>query len=70
MQLFGDQADRLLASNLVEVVISHESELPKRTLREVDFRSLFNAGVVGIRRGKPPRFRNRAVKSINKQPNS
>ncbi|MGO2088166.1 MAG: SLC13 family permease [Oceanisphaera sp.] len=52
LQLFGDQADRLLASNLVEVVISHESELPKRTLREVDFRSLFNAGVVGIRRGK------------------
>lgn len=52
LQLFGTQADRLLASNLVEVVISHESELPKRTLREVDFRTLFNAGVVGIRRGK------------------
>lgn len=52
LQLFGTQVDRLLASNLVEVVISHESELPKRTLREVDFRTLFNAGVVGIRRGK------------------
>ncbi|MGO4999561.1 SLC13 family permease [Oceanisphaera sp. W20_SRM_FM3] len=52
LQLFGTQVDRLLASNLVEVVISHESELPNRTLREVDFRTLFNAGVVGIRRGK------------------
>lgn len=52
LQLFGTQADRLLTSNLVEVVIANESELAKRTLREVDFRTLFNAGVVGIRRGK------------------
>ena len=52
LQLFGTQADRLLSSNLVEVIIANESELAKRTLREVDFRNLFNAGVVGIRRGK------------------
>lgn len=52
LQLFGNGVDRLLASNLVEVVIGHESELANRTLREVDFRTLFNAGVVGIRRGR------------------
>ena len=52
LQLFGDKADDLLASNLVEVVISNESELAKRTLQEVDFRTMFNAGVVGIRRGE------------------
>lgn len=52
LQLFGDKADDLLASNLVEVVISNESELAKRTLQEVDFRTMFNAGVVGIRRGQ------------------
>lgn len=50
--LFGHQADDLLATNLVEVVISHESELPGKTLQEVDFRSMFSAGVVGIRRGQ------------------
>lgn len=52
LQLFGDKADDLLASNLMEVVISNESELAKRTLQEVDFRTMFNAGVVGIRRGQ------------------
>ncbi|SFU65060.1 SLC13 family permease [Halomonas korlensis] len=51
LKLFGHQADALLATNLVEVVISHESELAGQTLQEVDFRSMFNAGVVGIRRG-------------------
>ncbi|CAM3377559.1 SLC13 family permease [Halomonas lysinitropha] len=51
LTLFGHQADDLLATNLVEVVISHESDLAGSTLQEVDFRSMFNAGVVGIRRG-------------------
>ncbi|WP_410474909.1 SLC13 family permease [Guyparkeria sp. TX1] len=51
LQLFGHRADDLLATNLVEVVISNQSELANRTLQEVDFRSMFNAGVVGIRRG-------------------
>lgn len=51
LKLFGHQADSLLATNLAEVVVSHESELAGRTLQEVDFRSMFNAGVVGIRRG-------------------
>jgi len=52
LTLFGYQADDLLATNLVEVVISHESELPGKTLQDVDFRSMFSAGVVGIRRGE------------------
>ena len=51
LQVFGTRADDLLRSNLVEVVISSDSELANRTLREVDFRTMFDAGVVGIRRG-------------------
>ena len=51
LQVFGHHADALLDSNLVEVVISSQSELAHRTLREVDFRTMFDAGVVGIRRG-------------------
>lgn len=52
LQLFGTRANNLLADNLVEVVIANQSELASRTLREVDFRTMFNAGVVGIRRGE------------------
>lgn len=52
LKLFGNHANDLLATNLVEVVISHESELAGKTLQNVDFRSMFNAGVVGIRRGE------------------
>jgi di/tricarboxylate transporter len=51
LKLFGHHANDLLATNLVEAVISHESELAGQTLQDVDFRSMFNAGVVGIRRG-------------------
>ncbi|MBZ9569276.1 SLC13 family permease [Modicisalibacter tunisiensis] len=51
LRLFGRPAGDLLATNLVEVVISHESDLAGRTLQAVDFRSMFDAGVVGIRRG-------------------
>lgn len=52
LRLFGHQASELLATNLVEVVVSHQSELPGKTLQELDFRSMFSAGVVGIRRGE------------------
>lgn len=53
LQLFGGaQAHELLTSNLMEVVLTHQSELVHKTLREVDFRNLFDAGVVGIRRGE------------------
>lgn len=51
LQVFGTHASSLLESNLVEVVVSSESELSNRTLREVDFRTMFDAGVVAIRRG-------------------
>lgn len=50
--LMGENAHDLLSSNLVEVVISNGSELTNRTLKAVDFRALFNAGVIGIRRGE------------------
>lgn len=53
LQVFGaDHARELLASNLMEVVLTQQSELVNKTLREVDFRNLFDAGVVGIRRGE------------------
>jgi len=52
LQVFGNGADVLLRSNLVEVVVTGESELINRTLRQVDFRTMFDAGVVGIRRGE------------------
>jgi di/tricarboxylate transporter len=51
LRLFGNAANDLLATNLVEVVVSHESELVGKTMQSVDFRSMFDAGVVGIRRG-------------------
>ena len=54
LELFGTQADALLRSNLVEAVIASGSELANRTLKEVDFRTMFDAGVVAIRRGDRP----------------
>jgi len=54
LELFGNQVDALLRSNLVEAVIASGSELANRTLREVDFRTMFDAGVVAIRRGDRP----------------
>jgi di/tricarboxylate transporter len=51
LQVFGHHADALLNSNLVEVVISSQSELANKTLKGVDFRTMFDAAVVGIRRG-------------------
>ncbi|PXF31821.1 carboxylate transporter [Pokkaliibacter plantistimulans] len=52
LQVFGNHANELLKSNLAEVIISNDSELSGRTLQEVDFRTMFSAGVVGIRRGE------------------
>jgi di/tricarboxylate transporter len=52
LEVFGRSSDGLLRSNLVEVVLSSHSDLPGKTLREVDFRTMFNAGVVAIRRGE------------------
>jgi len=42
----------VLQSNLVEVVVVADSMLVDRTIREVNFRALFDAAVVGIRRGE------------------
>lgn len=52
LKLFENAANDLLATNLVEVVVSYESELIGKTLQVVDFRTMFDAGVVGIRRGE------------------
>lgn len=43
--------DDLPLDNLVEVVVAPGSTLARRTLRELDFRSLFDAAVVAVRRG-------------------
>jgi di/tricarboxylate transporter len=51
LEFFGARSESLLSSNLVEVIVSSESELANKTLRDVDFRTMFDAGVVGIRRG-------------------
>lgn len=51
LEVFGTRSDTLLNSNLVEVIVASTSDLANRTLREVDFRTMFDAGVVGIRRG-------------------
>lgn len=42
---------RLPLDNLVEVVIAANSPLARRTLKETDFRSRFDAAVIAIRRG-------------------
>jgi di/tricarboxylate transporter len=42
---------QLPLDNLVEVVISSNSTLVKRTIKEVDFRSRFDAAVIAVRRG-------------------
>lgn len=51
LEILGEQTHTLLTSNLVEVIVSHSSILINKTLQEVDFRTLFSAGVVAIRRG-------------------
>lgn len=51
LHVFGQGSDELLGAHLVEVVVSNESSLLNRTLRDVDFRTMFDAAVVGIRRG-------------------
>lgn len=51
LSLFEKPLD-ILRSNLVEVVIIADSPLVDRTIREVNFRALFDAAVVGIRRGE------------------
>ena len=51
LEILGENTHQLLNSNLVEAIVSHSSVLINKTLQEVDFRTLFSAGVVAIRRG-------------------
>lgn len=46
-----DDARCTVESNLTEVVISHESNLVGRTIKEAGFRMKFDAAVVAVRRG-------------------
>lgn len=46
-----DAASNTFSNNLVEVIISNQSELAGKTLQSVDFRTMFNAAVIGIHRG-------------------
>jgi di/tricarboxylate transporter len=45
------QRYKLPLDNLVEVVIAANSTLTRRTLKDVDFRSQFDAAVIAVRRG-------------------
>lgn len=45
------QHDRFPLDNLVEVVVASTSTLARRTIKEVDFRSQFDAAVIAVRRG-------------------
>ncbi|SBT18939.1 Sodium-dependent dicarboxylate transporter SdcS [Marinomonas gallaica] len=51
LRVGDDSASKTLNNNLVEVVISNQSELAGKTLQSVDFRTMFNAAVIGIHRG-------------------
>ena len=51
LNILGENAADILLSNLVEVVIAHESDLVDKTLNDISFRQQYNAGVVGLRRG-------------------
>lgn len=46
-----DHHGELPMDNLVEVVVAAGSTLARRTIREVDFRSNFDAAVIAVRRG-------------------
>jgi len=46
-----EEKSRVLNSNLVEVIVSHQSNLIGQKIKEAGFRSKFNASVVAVRRG-------------------
>lgn len=52
LEVFGaEAASDLLQKNLVEVVVAPQSEVVNKTPKQIDFRVLFDAAVVGVRRG-------------------
>lgn len=50
LKIFKDRIS-IAESNLVEVVVSHDSSLLGQSIKEADFRSKFDASVVALRRG-------------------
>lgn len=50
LSIFDDDPDNL-GRNLSEVVVSHNATITGRPLREVNFRAMFDAAVVAVRRG-------------------
>jgi len=53
LKIFEEQ-NRVLNSNLVEVIVSHQSNLLGQKIKEANFRSQFDAAVVAVRRGSQP----------------
>lgn len=49
---FFENTNDILSSNLVEVVISHESTLLGKSIKGANFRTRFDAAVVAVRRGE------------------
>ncbi len=54
LEIMGEEIGELLSSNLIEVVVANDADILHRTIRQVDFRTMFNAGVVAIRRRNKP----------------
>ncbi len=50
LSIFDDDSSNL-SKNLSEVVVSHNATITGRPLREVNFRAMFDAAVVAVRRG-------------------
>jgi len=50
LQIYKDR-QKALGTNLVEVVLSHDSTLLGLSIKEADFRAKFDAAVVAVRRG-------------------
>lgn len=50
LEIFEEEVDKE-RNNLVEVVVSHNANILNTSIKEADFRSKFDAAVVGVRRG-------------------
>lgn len=49
-----EEKSKVLNSNLVEVIVSHQSTLVGQKIKEANFRSNFDASIVAVRRGSKP----------------
>jgi len=49
-----EEKSKVLNSNLVEVIVSHQSNLVGQKIKEANFRSNFDASIVAVRRGSKP----------------